>query len=287
MKKNWQGWLYLLPSLIGLVVMIYGPVLAIFVLGFTSYDVLNRPQWIGFANFSSIFTNPVFWKVLVNTMYFAAATGIAGIVIALALALLVNEKLAGIGIVRTVFFVPVIVSMVSAAFVWKWMFNSQFGVFNFLLGLFRIPAPLWLDDPRWAMPAIILMTVWKNVGYNMVIFLAGLKNVPGELYSAARIDGAGPRHRFFQITLPLLSPTTFFVVIVTLINSFLVFEQSYVMTNGGPANATLTFALLIYNNAFLYFKMGYASALSFLFFLVILAITLTQNYFSRKWVFYQ
>jgi multiple sugar transport system permease protein len=287
MKKNWQGWLYLLPSLIGLVVFIYGPVLAVFALGFTSYDVLNRPQWVGVANFSSLFTNPVFWKVLVNTVYFAAATGIAGILIALGLALVVNQKLAGIGIVRTVFFVPAIVSMVSAAFVWKWMFNSQFGVFNFLLGLLRIRAPLWLDDPHWAMPAIILMTVWKNVGYNMVIFLAGLKNVPGELYAAARIDGAGPRHRFFQITLPLLSPTTFFVVIVTLINSFLVFEQSYVMTNGGPANATLTFALLIYNNAFLYFKMGYASALSFLFFLVILAMTLAQNFFSRKWVFYQ
>jgi multiple sugar transport system permease protein len=287
MQKSWQGWLYLLPSLVGLVAMIYGPILVVFALGFTSYDVLNPPRWIGLRNFVSIFTNPLFWKVLLNTVYFTIATGLASIVFAMVLALLVSAKLKGVGIFRTIFFIPVIVSMVSAAFVWKWIFSSQFGILNYLLSLLGFPRPLWFDNPRYAMPALIIMTVWKNVGYNMVIFLAGLKNLPREMHAAAWIDGASYVQRLFRITLPLLSPTTFFVIVVTLINSFLVFEQSYVMTNGGPANATLTFALLIYNNAFLYFKMGYASALSFLFFLLILAITLVQNRFSKKWVFYQ
>jgi multiple sugar transport system permease protein len=166
------------------------------------------------------------------------------------------------------------------------MLNSHFGVFNYLLRLIGIAGPLWLDDPRWSMAGIILMTLWKIVGYNMIIFLAGLKNIPAEYYQAADIDGAGFGTRFFRITLPLLSPTTFFVIIVSLISSFLVFEQTYVMTSGGPANATLTFALYIFNNAFLYFKMGYASALAFIFFLIILAFTVMQISYQRKWVFY-
>jgi multiple sugar transport system permease protein len=286
MKKNWQAWLYLLPTILGLVFMIYGPVAAVFGFGFTEYDVLRPARWVGIDNYVSIFTNPLFWKVLLNTLYFALATGIIGILISLVLALLINMDLPLQGVFRTIIFIPMVVSMVSAAFIWRWMLNSHFGVFNYLLRLIGIAGPLWLDDPRWSMAGIILMTLWKIVGYNMIIFLAGLKNIPAEYYQAADIDGAGFGTRFFRITLPLLSPTTFFVIIVSLISSFLVFEQTYVMTSGGPANATLTFALYIFNNAFLYFKMGYASALAFIFFLIILAFTVMQISYQRKWVFY-
>jgi len=266
--------------------MIYGPIAGVFGFGFTKYDVLRPPQWVGFANYSSIFTNPIFWKVVFNTVYFAVVTGVASIILGLFFAVLINVDIPLQGVFRTVLFIPVIVSMVAAAFIWRWMLNSHFGVFNYLLGLVGIDGPLWLDDPRWAMPGIIIMSIWKMVGYNMVIFLAGLKNIPNEYYQAAEIDGAGFMTQFFRITFPLLSPTTFFVIIVTLINSFLVFEQTYVITNGGPANATLTFALHIFNNAFLYFKMGYASALAFLFFILILLITIFQLGFQKRWVHY-
>ncbi len=286
MTKQWHGWLFLLPSLLGLAIMIYGPIAGVFGFGLTRYDVLRPPEWVGFANYSSIFTNPIFWKVVLNTVYFAFVTGIASIILGLFFAVLINVDIPLQGVFRTVLFIPVIVSMVAAAFIWRWMLNSHFGVLNYLLGLVGIEGPLWLDDPRWAMLGIIIMSIWKMVGYNMVIFLAGLKNIPNEYYQAAEIDGAGFMTRFFRITFPLLSPTTFFVIIVTLINSFLVFEQTYVITNGGPANATLTFALHIFNNAFLYFKMGYASALAFLFFIIILLITSVQLGFQKRWVHY-
>lgn len=286
MNKQWHGWLFLLPSLIGLVVMIFGPVIVVFFLGFTRYNILRPPQWIGIINYRAIFTDPLFWKVVFNTVYFAVVTGFISIVLGLALAVLVNSDIPGQSIFRTILFLPVIVSMVSAAFVWRWIFNSHFGVLNFLLENMGVAGPLWLDDTQYAMIAVIIMSVWKMVGYNMVIFLAGLKNIPLEYYQAAQIDGAGTLQKFFRITLPLLSPTTFFVIIVTLINAFLVFEQTYVMTNGGPANSTLTFALHIFNNAFLYFRMGYASALAFLFFLVILLLTYFQMAFQKKWVHY-
>jgi len=286
MKKHWHGWLYLLPTILGLIFMIYGPVLAVFGLGFTDYEVLRPPRWVGASNYVSIFTDPLFWKVTINTVYFAFVTGSVSILISLFLAVLINVEIPLQGVFRTILFLPVIVSMVAASFIWRWMFNSHFGVFNYLLRLAGITGPLWLDDPRWAMPGIVIMTLWKTVGYNMVIFLAALKNIPVELYQAAEIDGARYATRLLRITLPLLSPTTFFVIIVTLINSFLVFEQTYVITGGGPANSTLTFALHIFNNAFLYFKMGFASALAFLFFVIILAITLAQIAFQRRWVFY-
>lgn len=266
--------------------MIYGPVAVVFCLGFTEYDVLRPPVWNGINNYIDMFTDPLFWKVLFNTLYFTIVTTVTGILISLVLALLVNIDVPLKGFFRTIFFIPVVVSMIAAAFVWKWMFNSNFGVFNYLLSIVGITGPLWLDDPRWTMLAIIIMTLWKLVGYNMVIFLAGLQNISRELYESAEVDGAGMFLKLFRITLPLLTPTTFFVIIVTLINSFLVFEQTYAMTAGGPANATLTFALYIFNNAFQYYHMGFASSLSFVFFLFVMIITLLQLSFQKKWVFY-
>ena len=285
-RKKYEAWLFLGPSLLGLVFMIYGPVAAVFGLGFTHYDVLRPAEWAGLSNYISIFSNPLFWKVLWNTVYFALGTGVVGIFFSLILAMLINVDIPLQGIFRTIFFLPVVVSMVAASFIWRWMLNSHFGVFNYLLQTVGIAGPLWLDDPRWTMFGIIIMTLWKMVGYNMIIFLAGLKNIPREFYQAAQIDGAGWSTRLFRITLPLLSPTTFFVIIVSLINAFLVFEQTYVITNGGPANATLTFALHIFNNAFLYFKMGYASALAFLFFIIILLVTMIQIGLQKRWVYY-
>jgi multiple sugar transport system permease protein len=286
MKKNWHGLLFLLPSMVGLLFMIYGPVAVVFGLGFTEYDVLRPPKWNGIQNYVYMFTDPLFWKVLFNTLYFTIVSAAAGIVISLVLALLVNLDIPLNGFFRTIFFIPVIVSMIAAAFIWKWMFYSTFGVFNYFLSVIGIKGPLWLDDPRWTMLAVIIMSLWKLVGYNMVIFLAGLKNIPKELYESAEIDGAGPVSSLFKITLPLLTPTTFFVIIVTLISSFRVFEQTYAMTSGGPANATLTFALHIFNNAFQFYHMGFASSLSFVFFLLVMIITVIQLNFQKKWVFY-
>lgn len=177
--------------------------------------------------------------------------------------------------------------MIAATYVWRWMYNSNFGVINYLLSLTGVEGPKWLDDPRWTMFGIILMSLWKSVGYYMVIFIAGLKNIPPQLYEAAEIDGAGAIRKLLRITLPMISPTTFFVIVVVLINSFLNFEQTYGMTRGGPANSTLTLALEIYNRAFVYFDIGYASAVSFVFFLLILMIIIVQIRFQSKWVHYQ
>jgi len=210
----------------------------------------------------------------------------AGMAVALALALAMNQPLRGIRIYRTVYFIPVVCSSVAVALVWKWFYNTEFGVLNWVLSLVGIPPQGWITTSRWAMPAIALTVIWKSMGYNMVIFLAGLQDIPQHLYEAAAIDGAASWARFRYITLPLLTPQLFFVLVISVIGSFQAFDMVYVMTGGGPGNATQVYNYYIWQNAFQFFKMGYASALAYILFAIIFLITLVQvRYLGRRTYF--
>lgn len=282
-----QPYLYLLPVLVGVVVVTGGAIVASFLLGFTDWDLVRPPVWVGAANFQAMFRSEQFYQVLGNTFYFVAITAPLMVVCSLGLALLVNQKLRGATFFRTIYFFPVVTSMIAVAVVWGWLYNPEFGFINYLLReWFGVEGPGWLLSTSWALPAIAVMTVWKGVGYNMLIFLAGLQSIPEHLHESALIDGAGAARRLFSITLPMLSPTTFFVVVITLIGSFQLFEQTYTLTQGGPANSTLTLSYHIYQNAFQYFRMGYATAMAYVLFVVTLCVTVFQFRMQRRWVQY-
>jgi len=288
MKRKLTPYIFLSPILIGMLVLSVGPILVSFIASFTQWDIVSPPQWIGAGNYKEIVSSDLFWQVLRNTFYYVALAVPLTIVLSLFLAIAVNRKLKGIGLFRTVYFLPVVTSMVAVAIVWGWLYNPEYGLINYVLrSWFGVQGPAWLRDPNWAMPAMIIVGVWKALGYNMMIFLAGLQSVPDEYYEAARLDGANTRQRFFSITLPMLTPTIFFVLVVTLIGSFQVFEQTYILTRGGPANATLTISYFIFQNAFQFFRMGYASALAYVLFAIVFVLTLIQLRYQKKWVFYQ
>lgn len=281
------AYLFLLPVIIGVVLVTGGAIVASFVLGFTRWDLVTPPELIGIANYREALGSELFRKVLGNTFLYVLLATPLSVASSLGLALLVNNRLRGITVFRTIYFFPVVTSMVAVAVVWSWLYNPEFGLINYLLAeLFGIDGPRWLQSTSWAMPAIALMSVWKGIGYNMLIFLAGLQAVPATLHEAAMIDGAGPFRRFASITLPMLSPTTFFVVVITLIGSFQIFEQTYTMTQGGPAGSTLTLSYYIFQNAFQYFRMGYATAMAYILFAITLVVTVAQFRLQKRWVFY-
>jgi multiple sugar transport system permease protein len=282
-----EPYLYLLPTLVGLLLFSAGAVAVSFFMSFTRWDVLSSPEWVWLDNYINLWQSDLFWEVFGNTLYFILLAVPLSVVSSLALALVANTGLRGITFFRTAYFLPVVSSMIAVALVWSWIFNPEYGLLNTLLQLlFGIRGPAWLDSTSWALPAMVIVTVWKGLGYSMVIFLAGLQNIPGDLYAAATIDGAGFWKRFRHITLPMLSPTTFFVLVITLINSFQVFEQTYVLTKGGPANSTLTMSYYIYQNAFQFFQMGKAAALSYVLFALVFGVTLMQFRMQKRWVFY-
>ncbi|HQJ75395.1 MAG TPA: sugar ABC transporter permease [Bacteroidota bacterium] len=291
MIKRWlyklEPYFYLAPTIIGLLLFSAGAVIMSFLISFTKWDVINPPKFIGFQNYLIIFQSELFWKIFGNTFYYVILNVPPSIVIPLIIAVLLNQKLKGINIFRSIYFLPVISSIVAIALVWSWLYNPEFGLINYVLKkFFNIDGPRWLEDENWAMPAMVIMNVWKSMGYNMVLFLASLQNIPDSLYEVSEIDGASGIKKFFNITLPLISPTTFFVFIITIISSFQVFEQTYILTKGGPANSTLTLSYYIYQNAFLYLRMGYSSALSYILFGIIFIITLLQFKYQKKWVHY-
>jgi multiple sugar transport system permease protein len=273
-------------TIVGLLVFILYPMVASFYFSLTKWNMLTDPKWIGFKNYSDLMQDPVFWKVLSNTLYYLVLYVPLALVIPLVLAVLVNQKLRLSTLYRSIFFLPVITSTVAIAMVWICLYNYQFGIINYLLDKVGISGPNWLGDPDWAMIAVVIMSVWKTAGYNMVIYLGGLQGISQEYYEAASIDGASTFQNFLHITVPLISPTTFFVLIISLINSFQVFEATYILTNGGPINSTLTMALQIYQTAFQFLKMGYASAYAWILLLLTLAVTLIQFIIQKKWVFY-
>jgi ABC-type sugar transport system permease subunit len=284
-KREWGvAALFLTPSLIGLVLFLLIPILGGFALSFTKWDLLSRPVWVGLDNYKTALTDPLFWLSLKNTLVYAAITIIVGVPLSLGLALAVDVRLRGITVFRTIYFIPVVASTISAALVWKWIFQPEMGALNTVLRFFGLPTPMWLGDPKTALLSVAIVAIWLTLGYNMIIFLAGLNSIPAHLYDAASIDGAVGAKAFWYITLPLLMPTLLFVLVMSVIGSFQVFGQVFVMTtNAGPGNATLVYVYYLWQNAFAWFKMGYASALAYLLFLIILAITILQmKFFGRR-----
>ncbi len=255
-------------------------------LSFTQWDLLTPPQWIGFENFTTLFRDASFYRSLGNTLYFIAGYLPIVYVLGLAAALALNTKFRGSGWIRAPYFLPVITSWVIVALLWKWILNPQGGLVNSALATVGITGPGWWTSSTWAMPSVILASAWKDLGYVMLILLAGLQAIPPEYKEAAAIDGATNRQILFKITLPLLTPSTFFVLVISLINNFQVFDQFWIMTDGGPEGSTTVILHNIVANSFSYGRMGYASAMSMALFVLILAITLIQLRLQKRWVNY-
>ncbi len=282
--KELTAFLFLLPFLLLFVVFRAGPVVASFVLSFTQYDGLSRPIWIGLGNYRSILfgteaASHLFWQSVVNTLYFTFGEVGLEMILGLSLAILVNARiLRAKALWRAAYYLPVVTSLVAASMIWLWLYHPQAGLLNQALELVGLPRLKWLSDPKLAMPSIILMAVWQGTGWSMVIYLAGLQGIPETLYEAAKIDSANEWSQFRYITLPLLAPVTMFVVIISCISALQIFSQIYVMTQGGPLNSTTTVTHQIWINAFRFFRLGFASAMSFLLFLVIVAISALNNW---------
>jgi multiple sugar transport system permease protein len=277
------AWMFLAPALTLLLVFFFLPIVAALLLSLTDFDIyalgdLGNLRFVGLKNYVELLESPIFWKALRNTLYFAFIGGPLTVAVSLGAALLVNSKLARWkGLFRTIFFAPVVTTLVAVAIVWRYLYHPRFGLLNQILGGIGIEPIDWLGDPRFAMPAIILLAVWKNFGYNMIIFVAGLQGISQELYEAAAIDGAGPWQQFRYITIPMLAPTFLFVGIVTAIGYFQLFAEPYVMTpDGGPLNSTLSVVMLMYEQGFRWWNMGFAAAVAFVLFAVIAVATAIQ-----------
>jgi len=282
------AYVLLLPTLLGLIVFTLGPVVASFLISFTKWDLTSPPVWVGLGNYDAmVFLDSLSRVSFLNTLYYVAVTVPSGVALSLLLAVAMNQKIRGIVLYRTAYFLPVISSTVAVSLLWQWLYHPEYGLLNYLLGLVGLPPSKWLADPASALPAVMVVSVWRGLGFNMVILLAGLQGVPQELYDAAAIDGAGPVGSFRDVTLPMLSPTIFFVTVLSIISSFQVFDQTYVMTRGGPLNATTTVVFYIFRQAFEWFHMGYAAALGYVLFAIILALTLLQFRVQASWVHYE
>lgn len=281
-----MGYVFISPWLLGFVVFLLGPILASLYLSFTRYKPGLQPVWLGLSNYARMFGDELFYHSLRVTSVYTLFSVPLGLITALALAVLLNQKIIGRRFFRTAFYLPSLISGVAVAIVFSWFFNTRFGVINFITGLFGVSGPNWLGDPDWTLPAFVLMSLW-GIGGSIVIFIAALQGVPLELYEAAELDGATSWQRFVNITLPLISPVILFSLITGVIATFQTFAVSYIMTQGGPANASLFYLLYLYRNAFSWFEMGYASALAWFLFLIILICSLILLRTSDMWVHYE
>jgi multiple sugar transport system permease protein len=281
------GYLFISPWVVGFIIFVLGAMIASLVISLFDTNLLNRTEFIGLENYQTAFADKLFWKSLSVTSYYTFTVVPLQTIAALLMALLLNQKIRFRGLFRTVYYLPSMVSSVALISVWWWMFNPELGLINGLLSKIGIEAgPSWLLSEKWAMPAIIIMTVWGSGG-SMLIFLGGLQGIPVELYEAAMIDGANAIRRFFYMTIPMLTPTIFFSVVMGLIGSFQVFNASYLLTSGGPNNATLTYVLFLYRKTFEALRFGYGSALAWILFVVILIFTLLLFKTSNLWVYYE
>ena len=295
LREHLEGYLFISPWILGMVLFALGPILASFGLAFTRWNLFTDPEYVGWANFQKLAHDPLFYKSVFNTIYYTIFAVPLGLVLALGLAMLVNHRLRGVNFFRTAFFLPNVVAGIAMLLLWKWLFDPNFGLINLFLdwtGLMAVLEWIGLGRPQWissragAMPGLVFMSIW-GLGGSMMIFLAGLQNIPRELIEAAELDGAGPWKRFRYVTVPLLTPTIFFLMMVGVIASLQVFNQAYVMTQGGPAHATLFYVLYLFQTAFERFQMGYACAMALVLFIITLIVSLIQLAMGKKWVHYQ
>ncbi len=293
-EQQSEAYFFLLPSLIGFALFVLVPIVGSFVLSFFEWNLLTPPQFVGIRNYGELLVqDSVFRKVLGNTLFYAATIVPLQLAIGLLMAVALNQGIRGLGIYRVIYFMPVVTNIVAAALVFQWLFNRDFGIVSSWFWQLAeatnwpIAPPDWLNSSFWAKPAVVLLTLWKNVGFTMVIYLAALQAVPDSLYDAAKVDGANPRQRFRFVTIPLVSPTTFFLLVIQMIGAFQLFAEPFVMTRGGPAQATLSIVYYIYQNAFNFQRMGKATAIAWLLFAIIFIFTLIQTRLQRRWVHYE
>jgi len=284
-----QGYLYIMPWFIGFLFLIVGPVIISLYLSLTTYTIISPPVFVGFENYVKAFTNDkLFTKSMYNTLYYVVFSVPFSITISLLLALLLDQGLRFTKVFRTLFFLPSITPIVASVLLWRWIFQPDVGVVNYMLSLVGIQGPAWLGSTQWVKPTLIIMGLWSSVGGSqMIIFLAGLQAIPSDLYEVAAIDGAGPLQRFRSVTLPMLTPSIFFNMILGIIAAFRIFTAAYIATEGGPAYSSLFFVLYLFFNAFKFMNMGYASAMAWVLFLIVLALTAFQFRMSRRWVYYE
>jgi multiple sugar transport system permease protein len=286
-RENLAGFLFISPWIVGFLAFEIGPLLAAAYLSLTSFDLLSAGEFVGLRNYNRmLFLDPLFWHTLKLTAVYSVGSVLLHVIFGVGLALLLNQRLRGIALYRTVYYLPAVVSGVAVAYMWVWVLNPEAGILNQLLRLVGIKGPNWLFNTEWVLPTFVVMSCW-NVGGSMVLYLAGLQGVPTELYEAAEIDGAGRWSKVRHVTLPMISPVIFFNFVIGIINSFQVFSGAFIMTGGGPANATLFYVLYLYRQAFENFRMGYASALAMVLFAVIMALTVLSFRLSSRYVHYE
>jgi ABC-type sugar transport system permease subunit len=278
---------FIAPNFVLLAAFTFWPVLYSLYLSFFKWNMIaKRKTFLALDNYRAMVTDPVFWLVVRNTFALAAGTVVVTLGIALALAVMLNRRMAGRSLYRMIIFSPTFTTSVAVAMVWGWIFEPNWGLLRVFLNWLGLASPNWFADVHWALPAVMIVAIWSGLGYAMVIFLAGLQGVPVELYDAAQVDGASAWQTFWKLTFPLLSPTTFFLVVISIIGALKAFDVPAIMTEGGPMNSSNVYVLYLYQNAFKWFKTGYASALALVLFIVILAITLAQMKLSKRWVHY-
>lgn len=285
LRENTAGWLFVLPWIIGFIAFTGGPILAALAISFTQWDIVNDPVWVGLDNYRRMLDDPQALKALQVTTIYTVVSVPLSLALAFSLAILLNNQLRGLGIYRTIFYLPSILPIAAVAVIWRWVLSPQYGVFNWLLSLVGVQGPDWLASPDWALWALVLMSLFQ-IGGALIIFLAGLQGVPRDLYEAAMVDGAGWWRKQWNVTIPMMTPYILFQVVIGFISTLQVFVQPYLMTDGGPQDATLFYLLYIYRNAFQFFSMGYASALSWVLFIYVVIVTLLILRSSRGWVYY-
>ena len=281
-----EGYLFVAPAVIGFFLFTLFPMVASLGLSFTEYNLLSSPRWIGLDNFVELAKDEFFWRALRITVTYAAVGLPLTIVVALAVALLLNQRVPGITVWRSLYILPSVISGAAVVVLWRWLFNPEFGLFNVMLDYVGIQGPNWLGSTTWALPSLVLVGLW-GFGQTMLVFLAGLQGVPGELYEAVEVDGGSAWHKFRNVTLPMVSPVILFNLVVGLIYAFQFFTEAYGLTEGGPENSTLVYLLYLYRNAFQYFQMGYASAMAWVLFLLVLLLTLVIFRSTPMWVHYE
>ncbi|MBN1285821.1 MAG: sugar ABC transporter permease [Anaerolineae bacterium] len=287
------GYFFVSPWLIGFVLLTLGPMLASLYFSFTDYNIIEQPSWVGLDNYAQLFQDPLFWQSIKVTLQFSALALPLGLLTGFALALLLNQAIPGVRIWRTIYFLPSVLSGVAVTLLWILIFNPKIGIINQLLALVGIDGPGWLSDPYWSVPALVIISLW-GIGQTMIIYLAGLQGIPTDLYDASKVDGANAWQRFWSVTLPMMTPVLLYNLVLGLIASFSYFTQAYIASSsisggelGGPVRSTLFYNLYLYQNAFRYFEMGYASAMAWVLLVIVLLLTLLIFRSSSAWVYYE